>query len=781
MSKEHKKLYKAGKNWLTATITVAAMMLAGGMATQSVKADTTTTSADTQLVQAQQPTASQDDADGNQSADTQSTQQDQTTTTSQTVTDQKTSTSDLTVSQAKANAGNQWTHFDQGWSYTDGQGNWVYNQWQRINNNWYYFNDGGYAQTGWYKSGAGNWYHFDDQNAWANTGWQNINNNWYYFDNQNAWALTGWQKINNHWYYFDPTNAWADRGWFQSGAGNWFYFDNQNAWALTGWQKINNRWYYFDPTNAWADRGWFKSGTNWYYFDNQNAWALTGWQRINNRWYYFDQTNAWALKGWQKINNQWYYFDNDNVWMVTGTQAIGDKTYTFNDNGQWTGESWDNSDQSDQNTSSDNNQSNNDQQNQDNNQDSSQQNQGNNDQDNTNQDQNDDQAAKIAAAQKQVDAAEAKYQAASDRVDADWGKVNDAQSQVSTDQDAFDQAKEDLEGIQTENKLTAPQEWINAWKGILSKEKNVSFLSNKDQTIASEYQALLSTNQKGRDMNFNSWKDNPNDKKIPVTFNADSTLSEHDATIATQYAAHLLNQMRAQLGTPLYQITKGSVAISQETAKLYLKDNWSIWNKHNHDFNELNTVLPKEWGVNYVCESLYGGYEKVNNLNDLKRLVYDAVVYLLFEGDHSDSQFGHATDLLGIRLNSDLNYLVQGEVLGVSVDSKNGLEVHFNSIANPNGSRVKQQVQMGIVPEEANPSSKINQSPYNEEISIPDYKTNPADIPSYKQAFTDAQNKLTASQNSLKAAKDQLQKDQDSYSATEDELNHYISVWNSLQ
>ena len=770
MSKEHKKLYKAGKNWLTATNTIAAMMLAGGMVTQSVKADTTTASTGTQLVQTQQPAASQDDTDGSQNADTQSTQQNETTTSNQDAASQETSTSDLTVSPAKANAGNQWTHFDQGWSYTDGQGNWVYNQWQRINNNWYYFNDGGYAQTGWYKSGAGNWYHFDDQNAWANTGWQNINNNWYYFDNQNAWALTGWQKVNNRWYYFDPTNAWADRGWFQSGAGNWFYFDNQNAWALTGWQKINNRWYYFDPTNAWADRGWFKSGTNWYYFDNQNAWALTGWQKVNNRWYYFDQTNAWALKGWQKINNQWYYFDKDNVWMVTGTQTIGDKTYTFNDNGQWTGESWDNSDQSDQNTSSDNNQSNNDQQSQDNNQDNSQQNQGNNDQGNTNQGQNDDQAAKIAAAQKQVDAAEAKYQAASDRVDADWGKVNDAQSQVSTDQDAFDQAKEDLAGVQNVNIIQVPQAWINAWKSVMS--KGIDEITSTDSRISSEYQTLLKDHSIRQGL-LDAWNDNPLDKKVSVTVNADSTLSDQDAKTATQYAIFLLNRIRTQLGTPLLKATTGSIAVAQNVAKDYVRDNWGS----GHDEQALNDgshALETQWSAESI-----DGCSPIHNLNDLKHQVYNCVVNCIFEGDYPETEFGHAAHLLGIsEAINRFGFLDQG-LIGVSCST--GPVMHFVSIPYLYSANVQQELSdENYYVVGCNPSNKINQPPYNEEISIPDYKTNPADIPPYKQAFTDAQNKLTASQNSLKAAKDQLQKDQDSYDAAIDELNHCISVLNSL-
>jgi glucan-binding YG repeat protein len=329
MMKEHKKLYKAGKNWLTATLTIAAVALLGGIATQKVSADSTPATAQTTTVQ---QTATGTTAEQQSQA---LSSADQTTATTQSAATDD-STTAVTVSQAKANAANQWAHYDQGWSYTDGQGNWVYNQWQRINNNWYYFNDAGYAQTGWFKSGAGNWYYFDNQNANALTSWQRINNHWYYFDPVNANAQTGWFKSGaGNWYYFDPTNAWADTGW-QKINGSWYYFDNQNANALTGWQRLNNHWYYFDPANAWAQTGWFKSGAgNWYYFDSTNAWAETGWQKINGSWYYFDNQNANALTGWQKINNVWYYFDPVNAWMKTGWQNINGKSYYFNNSGAW--------------------------------------------------------------------------------------------------------------------------------------------------------------------------------------------------------------------------------------------------------------------------------------------------------------------------------------------------------------------------------------------------------------------------------------------------------------
>lgn len=311
---EHKKMYKAGKKWLTAIITVAAITFLGGITTTGVHADATANATvQTESTQSQQNASvqveQQSKAVTNKAVTNNDNNQATTDENANAVTeDQATSTnttdhSEVTVSQAKANASNQWVHYDQGWSYTDSQGNWVYNQWQHINNNWYYFNNAGYAQTGWFKSGAGNWF---------------------YFDNQNAWALTGWQKINNNWYYFDPTNAWADRGWFQSGAGNWYYFDWNNAWALTGWQKINNTWYYFDPTNAWMDTGWQTINGKSYYFEPSGAWnsskqndGLTGtWENHGQDgdivyWKFKKADGTYANSGWAKINNKWYYFDKD--------------------------------------------------------------------------------------------------------------------------------------------------------------------------------------------------------------------------------------------------------------------------------------------------------------------------------------------------------------------------------------------------------------------------------------------------------------------------------------
>lgn len=346
MFKEHKKLYKAGKHWLAATFTVATVALFAGGMSQNVQADEGTPVTTTQSVSSQAQSNSGDQAN-NSTVNTTEVQEPSTTspakTADSTVADgqQNNENQDVTVSQAKASAGNQWTRFSGGWSYTDSQGNWLYNQWQNINNNWYYFNNGGYAQTGWYQSGAGRWYYFDNNNAWALTGWQNINNRWYHFDSANAWADQGWQRINNNWYYFDYNNAWAQEGWFRTAAGNWYYFDPTNAWADTGWQWINGSWYYFDPANAWMETGWQTIGNKSYYFEPSGAWNAN---KTNGSWIKDDSGN-WEYRlpngtlatGWQQIGNDWYYFWGTKA-MATDVEESGQQVEGVNTPGPGAGD-----------------------------------------------------------------------------------------------------------------------------------------------------------------------------------------------------------------------------------------------------------------------------------------------------------------------------------------------------------------------------------------------------------------------------------------------------------
>lgn len=720
MFKEHKKLYKAGKNWLTMTLSIAAASILIG-ATNALADETSTTSTPTtsQVSSMTTQTTSTQSAENQQSVKAvQNTQPSVNTTTTDTENNQSGSNgandaNGLTVSQSKASTwdqwldfdndwfsndeqnstGNQWTHFNNGWSYTDEQGNWVYNQWRRINNSWYYFNNNGYAQTGWYRSGAGNWY---------------------YFDPVNAWAYTGWQRINNNWYHFDENNAWANTGWYRSGAGNWYYFDPVNAWADTGWQNINGHWYYFDPTNAWADRGWFRSGAgNWYYFDWNNAWALTGWQKINGNWYYFDWNNAWALTGWQRLGNTWYYFDPTNAWMETGWQTIGNRSYYFEPSGAWNANkatgSW------------------------------------LKDADGNWEYQLPD--GKLAAGWQQIGNDWYYFAAGWQRSINGWRYFADdvmqsdsivsgkqvegvntpgpgtgnyylgkdgrlvKNSWINLDGDWYYAdgshngrlVKKD-HGEKTTDSLKVPQDYINVWK------EYAQTVSGESLTAKSNYDLwhrnkIASAQAKKLNQDFVA---SAADKATPLTLNHDGTLSRKDVIIATQYAAELINPIRKAIGVNPYQITNASIDIAMENCKEYHARGYNEW-KDSHK-GALMKQIAHEWGTDELSESMASNslYSEMKTVADLKCGVHDAVVLLLFEGSDSNPSDtfsnGHTTDLLGVRYAKE-NALAKAhnihgsiilggsDLLGVTFGNTT---FRFNSIADGKSERIQQEQGYGI-------------------------------------------------------------------------------------
>ena len=396
--KKRFKLYKSGKQWITAAIVSIGFI--AGTQVKHVHADTTTNQIQTTQTQttaesnASQSTtlAIANNENSNSasasvaSAQAAATQQNQNVNAETSFAQSKVVVNTTNQVNASSQSSNNIDATDLNNQASDisAQSDIKNTGWQKVNDNWHYIKEDGTEQTGWYKSQAGFWYYFDNETGNALKGWNTINNNLYYFDQINSNALTNWQKIDGHWYHFDSVNAWADTGWYKSQANLWYYFDLTNAQALTDWQKIDGHWYHFDPVNAWADTnwqninnhwyyfdptntdartGWFKSNagnwyyfdpTNadartgwfksqaglWYYFDPTNAWALKNWQYINNHWYHFNWDNVWADTGWQKINGKWYYMDPINAWILTGTQEINGKTYTFNSDGSWA-DGWD--------------------------------------------------------------------------------------------------------------------------------------------------------------------------------------------------------------------------------------------------------------------------------------------------------------------------------------------------------------------------------------------------------------------------------------------------------
>jgi glucan-binding YG repeat protein len=375
------KLYKAGKQWLTAAI--VSLGFFAGVQVQQAQADTTTSGQTTVVINNQSAIAGipsningytkQQDQNGNNVWKNNS---------GQTLNGWE-STGSNWYRFNNGSAATGWQSIDNNWYYMNQSNAAMETGIQKIDNNTYYLNeqhDGTYGamKTGW-QYVDNSWYHFQNNGA-ANTGWNNIDGNEYYFDQSSAKMATGDTNIDGYNFYFDVNSGHQEKGlildqnthtlkYYDTNSGsrqnvmysngqtytfdaqtgsmntsnlsdglNWIagrtYFFNasSNTFASNAWEQVNNKWYYFGD-NGSAVTGWYKSGAgNWFYFDNDGS-AKTGWQGINNRWYYFDTTNAWALRGWQYMDNNWLHFDPTNAWQDKGWAKIDGQWYYFDDKG----------------------------------------------------------------------------------------------------------------------------------------------------------------------------------------------------------------------------------------------------------------------------------------------------------------------------------------------------------------------------------------------------------------------------------------------------------------
>lgn len=223
----------------------------------------------------------------------------------------------------------------------------------------------------------GNWYLKDEQGNYL-TGFQEIKdqNKTVYYNPDSKQMVYGQQNINGHWYLFDKTTGAMQRG-FQNlkayGDDKTVYY-NQDGWMLYGQQKIDNKWYNFDTFNGamktgivkipeqnktvyYAPNGQMQYGWQWVdnatrYFDTFNGAMATGQKLITGHWYLFDKNGAmqrgfqnlkdygdnktvyynqdgWMLYGWQWVNNATRYFDTFNGAMTVGQKNIANHWYLF--------------------------------------------------------------------------------------------------------------------------------------------------------------------------------------------------------------------------------------------------------------------------------------------------------------------------------------------------------------------------------------------------------------------------------------------------------------------
>lgn len=323
------------------------------------------------------------------------------------------------------------------------------------------------------------------------------------------------------------------------------------------------------------------------------------------------------------------------------------------------------------------------------------------------------------------------------------GENNDAQNALSNAKNTLSANQNALAQVQdgqkehVANTINLPAGYIDAWKEYVNTKEKDDYVVEKG-LYPSVYNKLNDLDKQA--LRLNHYHPNNAAVNVPVTLNANGTLSRDDIIKATQFAVSLLNPIREAIGVTPYKITNASIDVAQDVANEYRKDNWNTWD-NGHDSDALDRIATK-WGTDLVGESWAGDgwfgknyqtdaegnliHDYTNpTLDDLYHGVYNSILALLFKDANQD--YGHATDLLGVRAaNSDLT--VAGDNLGVSFEYGKGMKAwgqtnvggfHFNSISDASSKNVQRLVKEGYIVDAANPNAKVNQPGYRDEIAIP--------------------------------------------------------------
>lgn len=126
------------------------------------------------------------------------------------------------------------------------------------------------ASAQWYKNDNG--YYYTDENGDKLKGHQDINGNSFYFDDE-GYAYRGFKEIGGNTYYFRPSqNNRMARGWLKINGGK-YYFGEDGA-MRTGWRKIGGKTYYFGSDGKAADEDFVSNGVK-YSFDSRGVLDLS--------------------------------------------------------------------------------------------------------------------------------------------------------------------------------------------------------------------------------------------------------------------------------------------------------------------------------------------------------------------------------------------------------------------------------------------------------------------------------------------------------------------------
>ena len=189
------------------------------------------------------------------------------------------------------------------------------------------------------------------------------------------------------------------------------------------------------------------------------------------------------------------------------------------------------------------------------------------------------------------------------------------------------------------NKFQEYMDNLNNWrdKGITLKEMIAKRAKLRDELIAIE-----------KEINYELKYDNySHDDDYDINL---SNMSEEERLKMSQYAMHLLNQVRKQFGLEPLKVNKNSMQIAKEISETMIRDNHSSLDA-GHYVKGISEVAAKHdliRGGNYY-ENLYNAEaatqkDNIMSRNQLYEHVYNSVMLFFYEGVITNS-YGHAQSL----------------------------------------------------------------------------------------------------------------------------------------
>lgn len=341
-------------------------------------------------------------------------------------------------------------------------------------------------------------------------------------------------------------------------------------------------------------------------------------------------------------------------------------------------------------------------------------------------------------AQQAVDTADQTAKTAADQASQAQALVNQAQQAVKNAQAAVDAVNDHQTPDSVHYHIKVNADWINLWKQLNGRVD----VNNVDPATRAKLDQLEKSLYQSNQAGYVS------DPALAQMKTADhmvnGSLDPETQLMLTRFVANLLNDLRAQLGTPALQISQDSLKDSTRIADQYSSAHW-LGAYQGHDLQALGAANGAGESMDWTIAGDTNTAQHLPTLEYVFNDAYSHILGMLFDDESSADM--HTTDLLGLRGNG------AGLTIGVQHDNLN--QIHINTWANHDSDNYtltadgKTYGPFAVHPDNSAPVSLVDDS----QTSLPAAQQT---LQNAQTAFQQAQAKLNAAQ----AAKDAATKQQ---------------------